>query len=139
HHPLRKRGRIRAGPRSQLVERHPPATNSRTGPIDELGPAGVSALRIEKVHGDRAGGGPDEDGQSRGCATPGCALARRPGLLANLRVQRFVRGGGELTGGISRATPELADGLSGTASELLCCAANPVRDLVAHVLQVNSP
>src|SRR4029077_16148437 len=138
HHPLRKRGRVRAGPRSQLVERHPSATKSRTGPIDELGPAGVSALRIEKVDGDRAGGGPGEDGQPRGSATPGCAPARRPGLLANLCVQRCVRGGGELTGGISGTTPKLAGGLSGTASELLCCAANPVRDLVAHVLQVNS-
>jgi hypothetical protein len=54
-----------------------------------------------------------------------------------LRVQRFLGGGGEFASGIAGATPELTGRLPGTAPELLCCPANPVRNLVAHLPQVN--
>src|SRR5712691_1026277 len=126
HHPLRKGGGSRAGPRSELIERAPTSTEPGARPIDELRPPGAPALWIEKVHGDRAGSGTGEDGQPRRSAAPGQTPSRRRGLLANLRVQRFLGRSAEFTSGIS-----------GAASQLLRRPAHSVHDVVAHLLQVN--
>src|SRR5437588_29690 len=116
----------RPNPTPALVDDPLPTTEPRAGPVDELRATGASPLRIEEVDGQRAGDRAADDRPRRRAAAARQPLACRLRLLADLRAH-----------GLLGRRRQLARGIAGSTGELLSGPADPVRDVIADLFEIN--